>query len=250
MKDNVIYLVQVAKYSIDDAFEDFLNDQRQRLKPKTLRNYEEVISLLREYMNGYAYQGLSRQEEALYNQCYDAEGPQHREFCQVFGPEKILENVGMFLSYFIVRKVMAGAQFKRSAGTVIKKLSKWLGEQGHLSEEETRQAVETGGQAVRDLPSAEIAGDLLWETTQSGYPDINKVDDEDYIEFDQHTITKIEPGKIWLEVYDTGGPQTFGPISVPKKATDLLQVGWELSCSLVRYRKKWKIGEMGKIYPR
>ena len=38
-------------------------------------------------------------------QAFQRRGEQHREFCDIFGPEHILENVGEFLNYFMVSKV-------------------------------------------------------------------------------------------------------------------------------------------------
>jgi len=78
--------------------------------------------------------------------------------------------------------------------------------------------------------------------------DLPKLADlDDYIDFDHFVISRIEPGKIWLKpLLDKG---TFGPISVPKKATELLREGWEISCALGLSRRKWWIVEMGNVYP-
>lgn len=62
--------------------------------------------------------------------------------------------------------------------------------------------------------------------------------------YDQHSIDKIEPGKLWLKVYGMGEePITIGPLLVPKKATDILQDGWEIGCSLARIKgngRSWR----------
>ena len=71
--------------------------------------------------------------------------------------------------------------------------------------------------------------------------------EDDYIDFDHFVISRIEPGKIWLEPsYEAG---LFGPISVPKKATEMLREGWEMSCALGRIQGRWRIMEMGSVYP-
>lgn len=77
-------------------------------------------------MNGYAYQYLDKGEAALFDNLYDAEGEAHREFCQIFGPEKIPQNVGEFLGYFMPRKVMCSKELLKAAGTVMKKPGKWV----------------------------------------------------------------------------------------------------------------------------
>src|SRR3972149_5655260 len=119
-----------AEPNIRRVLEEFLEEQRKRLAPRTLARYEAVLDLLRSHLNGYAHEGLSAPEAARFERSYNAEGKEHREFCDLFGPDKIVENIGSFLGYFMIRKVMAGEDFLRAAGTVTKKLSDWVGRQG------------------------------------------------------------------------------------------------------------------------
>lgn len=147
--------------------EEFLSDQQKKLKPKTVSGYKDVIQLLKDYLNGYAYQSLSKAESELFDKHYNAEGKEHREFCQIFGPDKIPGELGGFLGYFMTSKVMAGGEFKRLAGTVTKKLSKWLAEKGHISEEDAEMGEEEGATAARDLPKAEKAGQILYRAAES-----------------------------------------------------------------------------------
>ena len=60
-------------------------------------------------------------------------------------------------------------------------------------------------------------------------------------------ITKIEPGKLWVEPF---GGEEIGPIKVSEKVTSLLEVGWEINLGLKKTRGKWEICELGCIYPR
>src|SRR3954462_10843723 len=87
---------------------EFLDEQKQRLSPKTFAQYKDVVGLLQHSLNGYAYVSLSERDAKRFDQRSNAPGVAHREFCEMFGPEHILPNVGEFLSYFMVRKVMAG----------------------------------------------------------------------------------------------------------------------------------------------
>jgi hypothetical protein len=48
-----------ATPTIDQALDEFLGAQRERLSAKTLRNYEDVVLLLRDSLNGYAYDSLA-----------------------------------------------------------------------------------------------------------------------------------------------------------------------------------------------
>ena len=245
----VTKLPEIAHPSIEQVFEAFMSERQQKLKPKTAAGYRDVIQLLTDYMNGYAYQALSKSEAAFFEKHYNAAGKEHREFCQIFGPDKIIGELGGFLGYFITRKVMAGADFKRLAGTVTKKLSKWLAEKGHISDEDASLGEEKGAEAARDLPKAEKAGNILHQAAENILFDPDTLDDADYYDFDHYTVDKVEPGKLWLEVYDEKGKNIVGPIVVPKEATELLEEGWDISCAMARIRGKWRLVEIANVYP-
>ncbi len=249
MSKKVIKFPERAEKTIEVVLAEFLAEQRKRLKPRTVSRYEDVVELLKDQMNGYGHTSLSPDESALFDRCYNAGGSEHREFCQIFGPEKIIENMGDFLGYFMVRKVMAGADFKRSAGTVTKKLSKWLAEKGYISEESARDGMEEGADASRNLPRAARAAEILYRAAEDSGIDPNDLDDEDYMEFDHYNISRVEPGKLWVEIYEKGKRDTLGPILVPKSATSLLGEGWDISCALGKVKGKWRIIEIANVYP-
>lgn len=250
MSSNVITMAQIAKPNINDVFKSFLEEESKRLAPKTFRKYKEALDLLGSHLNSYGSEPLLTAEKAFFDKHYNAEGDAHRDFCDIFGPEKIFETIGSFFSYFMIRKVMAGEELKRTTGTVVKKLSKWLVEKNLISEESAASAEEEGSEASTFLPIAEKASRILGEHAYSKglYPN-DFEDDDDYIEFDHLTITKLEPGKLWLEYHDIGEDKVLGPISVPASATKLLKPGWDISCGLGRTRGKWQIIEMGNVYP-
>ena len=238
-----------ADPNIDQILQEFLDDRKRQLKRAAFSNYESVVDLFRSYLNGYAYEGLSSTESALFERHYNAKGADHREFCQLFGSDKIVENFRGFLGYFMIRKVLAGQDLKRAAGTVTKKLSKWLAEKGYIPQEAAREGAREGAGAARDLPQAERATQLLFDAADKMAVDPNALNDEDYLDFDHYTIARIEPGKLWIEIFEGGGPQILGPVPVPEKATGLLRAGWDISCSLGRIRGQWRIIEMGNVYP-
>ena len=86
------------KLIISEVLAEYLRAERGRLAPKTYAQYTEVIALFTQSLNGYAANSLSRFERARFDKLFNAEGEQHREFCDIFGPEHILENVGEFLT--------------------------------------------------------------------------------------------------------------------------------------------------------
>ncbi|GBE36959.1 hypothetical protein BMS3Bbin07_01114 [bacterium BMS3Bbin07] len=249
MGKNVIKFPERAEKNIEAVLDEFLAEQRKRLKPRTVLRYEDVIELLKDHLNGYGHTGLSKVEAVFFDRYCNAEGSEHREFCRIFGPEKIIENMGDFLGYFMVRKVMAGADFKRSSGTVMKKLSKWLTEKGYISEESARDGVDEGIAAARDLPRAERAAEILYRASAGIGIDPAGHDFEDFMEFEQYTISGMEPGKLWVRIYEGGERATLGPVAVPESATSLLAKGWDISCALGKVNGKWRIVEMGNVYP-
>jgi hypothetical protein len=249
MGAKIVTLPRPAEPNIRRVLEEFLEEQRKRLAPRTLARYEAVLDLVRSHLNGYAHEGLSAPEAALFERCYNAEGAEHREFCELFGPEKILENLGSFLGYFMIRKVMAGEDFLRAAGTVTKKLSKWLAGKGHVSLEDAGEAAETSAAAARDLPRAERAAQILRDASDRLDIDVARLAEKDYLEFDHFTIARVEPGRLWLEVRVDRRMRVRGPIPAPVPATRSLRPGWTISCSLGRVRKSWRLLEVANVYP-
>jgi hypothetical protein len=121
--------------SIHQVLAEFLADQRSRLAPRTYRNYEYVVELLSDCLNGYAYQSLDEVDRTRWEAAYDA--GDEEAFCRLFGPYQIVGNLSEFLGYFMVRKVIAGQELLRAAGTVTKKLASWLHDQGFIDERPT-----------------------------------------------------------------------------------------------------------------
>jgi hypothetical protein len=150
--------------TIDWIFTAFLTDQNARLAPSTYRRYAEVIDLFRASLNGYGHQNLDREERRLFEHTYDA--GDEEAFVHLFGPEQIVGNVGEFLGYFMVRKVICGEELLRAAGTVTKKLAAWLGAHGHISGNDVADAIDRGTEAARDLPRADRLGRLLHHESQ------------------------------------------------------------------------------------
>jgi hypothetical protein len=103
-------------------------------------------------------------------------------------------------------------------------------------------AVERGDDPACELPRADRLGELLHdEMAKTPSFDPDDVLGEDWIE-DFLAIERVEPGALWFE----GG---IGPVSVSKKASDLAEVGWGVNIVLARLRGKWRIVELGFVYP-
>lgn len=224
--------------TIDDALDEFLVEQEERLAPRTFRNYADVIHLLRDCLNGYGYQSLDAEERRRWESAYERD---EEAFVHVFGPAKVTDNLGEFLDYFMIRKVMAGEELLRAAGTVTKKLARWLGVHGYLDENAVEVAVERGAAAARVLPNAEKLSGLLFEQARQSMVDVQTIDDDDYVE-DYLMIDRVEPGALWFE-------GEIGPVLVTKAASDIAQPGWSINIVLGRANKTWHVVEVGNVYP-
>lgn len=232
---------RIAQPTISEVLQEFLDEQRKRLKPRTFARYEDVIELFEHSMNSYAYNCLDEQEGCLFDELFEQ---QDIQFCDIFGPDKILENVDEFLGYFMVRKVMCGQELMKAAGTVTKKLARWLEEKGYVAGEDAEWAVEAGAEAARSLPKAEKLAGLFYDFAHSQSPEgiLERIDDR----FD---IERVEPGKLWLSGWMSCSEGIIGPIAVPREITDLAEEGWAVTLLLGRTRRGWKILDVGNVYP-
>ena len=231
----------VANPTISEVLAAFLADEKARLAAKTYGLYADVVDLLQHSLNGYAANSLNKSDYELGEALFNAECDEHREFCEIFGPEHILPHIGEFLNYFMVSKVMAGQDLLRASGTVTKKLAKWLADKGYATAEQAEDTVERGTDAAHDLPMAEKLSTLLYELTSNKY-----FRDDTDIE-DRFEIERVESSKIWLKGFDDG--RLLGPISLPSRATKLCQVGWTISGAVRETGKKWVLVEAWKVYP-
>ena len=146
--------------TIDQLFEEFLADQKARLSPKIQARYEQIIDLYRAYLER-DWPGHSQEE---YNAITSADGT----YCGTFGAEDIASGFAEFLDYFMPRKVIAGNETMKAAGTVIKKLAKWLVEKGYTEDDESMR--EMIGEVARDLPASQKLLDHLGDWLAEAAP--------------------------------------------------------------------------------
>ncbi len=229
----------IAHPNIDDILERFLKDQRKRLKPRTFQRYEEVIDLFRHCLNGYGHHDLDRSSEVtLYERLYFQK---NLEFCAIFGPDKILSALSNFLNYFMIRKVMASEALLQAAGTVMKKLVRWLEEHGHISGEEALKGERMASEAARELPAAERLARLLYNFAQH-YAPRHWTDELD----DYFTLDEVQPGLLVLSGTSAGDTVE---VRVPQEISDHCKEGWIVNLLLGKTPQGWYILETGNVYP-
>lgn len=225
--------------TIEAIFAAFLAEQRARLSDRTYANYENVIELLGDCLNGYGPNTLSPSDHKKWETAYKHDD---EAFVHLFGAEQIIDNLGEFLGYFMIRKVWAGQELLKAAATVTKKLTTWLNAHGLIDDTDAEIGIERSADAARDLPAANKLGTLLHDQARhvlASHPD--DIADDDWIE-DYLTIQRVEAAALWFH----GG---IGPVTVPAAAAKLAKPGWSVSITLARINNRWRIIEVGNVYP-
>jgi len=229
-----------AAPSIDEVLAEFLAAQRERLAASTYARYEDIVDLLRHCLNGYGYQSLTGAEAQAWQEAFDA--GDEEAFTRVCGPERIVENYGEFLGYFMVRKVAASKQQLKDAGTVTKRLARWLADQGYVDADAGELARDRAADAGRELPRAdELGHQLFLQAQRTRLPDHpDDIPDEDWVE-DHLPIAPLRDGRLWFD--------DIGPVEVPIAASDLAEVGWHVTIVLARLAGGWRLVQVGAVYP-
>jgi hypothetical protein len=222
--------------TIDEVFEEFLAEQKARLGSKTYRKYEDIVDLFRSCLEGY-WPGHDGEE---YNRITKAGGT----FCGTFGPEELPFGLSEFLGYFMPHKVMAGKETMKAAGTVTKKLMKWLAVNGFVEDAEAVEMAEArAGEAARELPAARDVIDVLEAYLDEHAPERYSRQIEDHF-----MVARTEPGKLWLEPF-TSGDSTIGPIPVPHEVSRVCKAGWEIAGVAVKTSRGWRLMEVWNVSP-
>ncbi len=222
--------------TIDEVFAEFLADQEARLSERTFRQYESIIDLYGSYLESY----WPDCDENEYRRITGAGGT----YCGTLGPDGITGGISEFLGYFMPRKVAAGKDTMRAAGTVTKKLVKWLAEKKYVEDTESLEmAEERAGEAARDLPAASEVADWLEAYIDENVPARYSRQIEDHF-----TVSRIEPGKLWLEPLISGDRQ-IGPVPVPHEVSQQCRVGWDISGIVAKTAKGWRFWEVWNVTP-
>jgi hypothetical protein len=218
--------------TISQVFDEFLADQKTRISHKTFLKYQSIISLYKSYLESY-WPG----HDGEYDRITEAGGT----FCDTFGPEDATSGYSEFLGYFMPRKVMCGKETMQAAGTVTKKLAKWLAEKGYI--ENTDEAQERAGDAAKELPKAQEVLELLEDYLEWKSPERHGEEIQDHF-----WIERIEPGKLWLKPL-IAHPSILGPVPVPKQVTNLCQPMWDIGGVVVKVGKGWRLIEVWNVSP-
>lgn len=204
---------------------------------------EIVVELYRSYLDGYGHDLLTPAERGFWQRRYDAD-EEAGSFCNVFGPDRIVEGLDGFLGWFVIRKVLGPPESVAAAGPVCADLTTWLVEEGYVDPGAADGALELTTAAARDLPLAEELSTLLYDTGKG-------VDHDavlEYVDWESELaeISRVEEGRLWLRS-ELG---EIGPVIVAERASEIAKLGWQISApGFGRTNAGWHILEMGNVYP-
>jgi len=225
--------------TIKDVFNEFLAEQKVRLKPRTYKGYHEAIGLFEDCLNGYGYNRLSTEESERFDELYD-EG---KEFCEVFGPDKITSSeIAEFLDYFMVKKVIASSTFMKTVGTVTRKFVRWLGEKGYTVKKDCKNMVDTVDDLKADMPAVADLADLIYDYIQENFYESVEETKDGYF-----SVADTKPGELWLEDYMRSG-KVIGPVIVSDEISSKCKKGWTICLELGRVKKDWWMLGVGNVY--
>jgi hypothetical protein len=219
--------------TIAQVFEEFLAHQKARIGHRTYLKYQSIIGLYKLYLESY----WPGHDQADYKRITDAGG----SFCGTFGPEDVTAGYCEFLGYFMPRKVMCGQETMQAAGTVTKKLAKWLAEKGYI--QDTRHIQERAGKAARDLPNARKVVGLLDAYLAETAPARKGGEIEDHF-----WVEKIEPGKLWLHPL-IASVSVIGPVPVPLEVSQLCKPMWDIGGVVAKTAEGWRLIEVWNVSP-
>ncbi len=234
--------------TIRRVLSEFADDRRSALDPEEYRAYCRVLFFLELCINNYGHRNLDGEERAFCENQYHASGLAQRHFFEVIGPSKLLPELDFFASVYVKRDVFTSERIEEKAPLVVEDLRRWLVERGYVAREELDASSEVASWRTKLCTRAKRVARLLAERAVSVDPVL--FTDGDYIDTDDHPITRVDPGRFWLRIYRTAEPEEIGPLMAPLAATKSLRVGWNLCCALARVQGRWQIVAVDEVYPK
>lgn len=224
--------------TIRQALEAFLATRSTRQRGAA----RSALQLLEACLNHYAHDSLGPADARLFERLYNAEGAAHREYCDIFGPERIVPELRRFFGWFLIRKVMARAEDLAVTVRETGRFVEWLGERGYISTKAATEGAALAREALEVVPRAEEAAQLWHRQLERHSVESSGDDIEGHFR-----VTGIEKGRVWLESDEEG--EVLGPIAVPAEVAKRLAVGWEVSGVVRRVGRSWTVSEVWNVYP-
>ena len=156
-----------------------------------------------------------------------------------FGPEEITGGLGEFLGYFMPHKVMCGKDLLRAAGTVTRKLGRWLAEKGFVSGDSADDMADRGARASKILPAAATLSDMLAAHADATAGPVSKRVEGRFV------VLAVGAASLDLEEMMSDAKMT---VPVPRSAAKACQLGWRISGCVGKSARGWRLVEVWNIY--
>jgi hypothetical protein len=231
----------IVEKTLKDVFQEFLDEQKQNLKPQSYSGYERTVNYFMHYLNSYAPDHLGEEDLELYDELSEDEG---LEYCEIFDLRHIgYGEIEEFLGVYVILNRQDSKNFLKIVGRVMHRLVIWLHEKGYIKDVAFEKTNERVKELKADLPIAVKVRDLMSEYAAK-YPPGKYTE-----ELDSHfTVKKIEPGNLWLE-----DPMRFekliGPVIVSEEISSMCKVGWTVVLWIGKTGDVWKVIDSKAVYP-
>lgn len=224
--------------TIDQVLEEFLAEQEVRLAARTFLQYQDVVELLRTCIEDYAEPDDPALVKAV-DEAYQR-GTEYA-LCGLGSPKEIAYTIGHFLGWFMVRKVVAGQDLMRAAGSVTRRLGRWLYEHHYIDETNAEIFQSQVKSLGRALPKATDFRNKLsrWVDDLGGIR--SDVSYEGYFEISAITA------RGWKLEGVLSAPS--GEIAVPSELRHVPEVGWRISGVVARVPQGLRWVEIWNVYP-
>jgi hypothetical protein len=121
---------RTAMKTINEAFLEFLNEQKKDLSPRTYNDYENLISLFEESLDVCSSDDLYEEDQELYK---EKQKNEHKEYCQIFDlAYTASSDIEYLLEDYLINEVGGSATFVETSRRFFRKFLPWAYEKDYL----------------------------------------------------------------------------------------------------------------------
>ena len=225
--------------SLDEVFSSFLETQSGHVTRTVLSQFEEVISLFRQFLE---QDGPPLLPEPLAPRWEDAKKAGQR-FTQAIQAPHLLRFVPPFMQDLEYQKSLLPAGTQTNAEKVFHLLGRTLLLQELATERDYVLAVEAFPHYAPQLEPAELLSSLLFDHAQEDPPN-GKVFEtvKGWVE-----IARVQRGSLLLAPLIQ---QQLSPaLKVPAEASALARTGWWIDAHLLQTSHGWSLADVGSVLP-
>jgi hypothetical protein len=223
--------------TINEAFQEFLKEQKRDMSPRTYNDYENLISLFEEYLDICASDDLYEEDQELYKEKQEKE---HKEYCQIFDLAYVVpSDIEYLLEDYLINEVGGSPTFVETSRLFFRKFLPWAYEKGYLDPKHYNELVEVI-ENIRKKNKKTASQVQEFSSVLCNYVNSNHAEEGPEYKEGDFEIINIEPGKLWVEDY-LNPHQEIGPVKVSKKVSSLAKEGWYINFGIVKVGDLWKI---------